>query len=111
MDYIRIVELLCAEFGHDKFLTRQIPAEVMNRLANAMAIPDTGQSRKIKAGQALSNMGGRKYVLPSGKKVAVAVERPANNSQPRVFSFVPVPEINADDRITTVEIPDLGGSY
>ena len=111
MDYSQIVEILYAEFGHDKFLTRQIPAEAMNRLAHAMEIPDTGQSRKIKVGQALSNMGGRKYALPSGKKVVMAVERPANNSQPRVFSFVRVPEANMDDWITTVEIPDFGGTY
>lgn len=111
MDYSQVVEILYAEFGHDKFLTRHIPAEAMNRLARAMEIPDTGPSRKIKVGQALSNMGGRKYVLPSGKQVAMAVERPSNNSQPRVFSFVPVPEAKADDRITTVEIPDLGGTY
>lgn len=68
MDYGKVVEILYGEFGNDKFLTRYIPAGAMNRLANAMEIPDTGQSCKIKVGQALSNMGGRKYVLPSGKK-------------------------------------------
>lgn len=41
----------------------------------------------------------------------MAVERPTNNSQPRVFSFVRVPEANADEQITRIEIPDLGGAY
>ena len=111
MDYNKTVEILYAEFGHDRFLTRHIPAEVMNQLANAMEIPDTGQSRKIKVGQALSGMGGREYALPSGKKVSMAVERPPNNSQPRVFCFVRVPEAKSDDWTTTVEIPDFAGTY
>ena len=33
MDYSQIVEILYSEFGHDKFLTRHIPAEAMNRLS------------------------------------------------------------------------------
>ena len=41
----------------------------------------------------------------------MVVERPPNNSQPRVFCFVHVPEAKTDDRTTTVEIPDFAGAY
>ncbi len=111
MDYNKIVEILYAEFGHDRFLTRDITSETMTGLADSMAIPDIGQSRKIKVGQTLSNMEGRKYALPSGQLVSMSVERPANQSQPRVFCLLQVPESQAGDKITTVQIPEFAGDY
>ena len=68
MDGDKVAEILYAEFGHDRFLTHHIPEEVMNRLAGAMAIPGTGQSRKIKVGQALSNMGAASTPSPPARK-------------------------------------------
>ena len=102
MDSSKIAEILYAEFGHDQFLTREIPPRAMHRLGEAMGITNTGQSLKIKVGQALSNMEGREYILPFGKKIVMNVERPGNNSRPRRFQLVPA--LATDDMPVGVKV-------
>ena len=102
MDSSKIAEILYVEFGHDEFLTRDIPPRAMHQLGEALGITNTGQSLKIKVGQALSNMEGLEYVLPFGKKIAMNVERPENNSQPRRFQLVPA--LATDDMPVGVKV-------
>ncbi len=89
MNGTKVAGILYAEFRHDQFLTRDIPARAMQRLGKAMGVVGAGQSLKIKVGQALSNMEGREYALPCGKKVAMGVKRPENKNKPCRFWLLP----------------------
>lgn len=111
MDSSKIAEILYAEFGHDQFLTREIPARAMHQLGEAMGVTNTGRSLKIKVGQVLSNMEGREYALPFGKKIVMNVERTAGKRQPCGFRLANVVNPEVDDGTTTVKVPDFASAY
>ena len=91
MEEEKVAETLFDYFGFNEFLTRDIPADVMNKLTGRMEIHDNGPGRNIKVGQYISEIRGLDFTLGSGQRVKVTVTGPENPRRFRLVNSTPAP--------------------
>ena len=85
----RIIELLYDEFGHERFLTKQISDSTMACLVELMGITESRhQVRNMYVGRCMGSLEGNEYAISAGKKVQMAVEKPVDKRLSRIFQIV-----------------------
>ena len=91
MEEEKVAAALFDYFGFNEFMTRDIPADVMDKLTVLMEIHDNGPGRNIKVGQYISEIRGLDFTLGSGQRVKVTVTGPENPRRFRLVDSTPAP--------------------
>ncbi len=113
MEGTKVVEALFAQFGEAEFMTRNIPPDVMDKLAELIGIDGKGPGRNIKVGQYISDSRGLQYTLESGQQVKITVTRPEKSRRPLRFRLADATSMPPKHpyKVTAVEDPETILTY
>ena len=111
MEKKKVAEALFDYFGFNEFLTRDIPADVMDKLTGLMEIHDNGPSRNIRVGQYISEIRGLDFPLGSGQRVKVTVTGPENPRRPRRFRLVNSTPAPPKYKVSVTQEPETTLTY
>ena len=109
MEEEKVAQALFDHFGEEEFGTRDIPQDIMDKLAELMEISETGHARRSKVGRCLTALDDEDYILESGRKVRMYVRKPDTPRSPRSFQLLSLGK--PLDKNATFEIPGTEITY
>ncbi len=111
MEEEKVAEVLFSHFGFNEFLTRDIPADVMDKLTGLMEIHEPAPTRNIKVGMYISELRGLIFDIGSRRRVKVTVTNSENRRRPRRFRLVDSTPAPPKYKVVVSQDPDTMLSY